>query len=67
MVVMTQPVEPFIGTSKVAALCGVSLSTVARWADEGRIPHLTTPGGWRKFRKSDVDAFIATLENGTAA
>lgn len=46
----------------VATQLGCGLTSVARWADSGKLPYLVTPGRWRKFRQLDVDAFKATLE-----
>jgi len=40
---------------EVAELLRVSPDTVSRWAEEGRIPHWTTPGGQRRFRRSDIE------------
>lgn len=37
---------------------GVSVGTVARWADEGKLRCFETPGGQRRFRRADVEAFI---------
>lgn len=42
----------------VARLFGVSVVTVATWADSGKLPHFRTPGGQRRFRPEDVEAFI---------
>lgn len=46
----------------VAAVFGVDVTTVARWADDGRLPHFKTPGGRRRFRREDVEAFLKTQE-----
>lgn len=51
----------------VADLLGVARQTVSRWAREGELPHLTTPGGWHRFRRSDVDAFIERLHQAQTA
>lgn len=44
---------------QVADLFGVSVVTVAKWADEGKLPHFKTPGGQRRFRRADVTAALA--------
>lgn len=47
-----------LSPTEAAALIGVHPETLKRWADLGEIPSMRTPGGWRRFRKTDVDAFI---------
>jgi excisionase family DNA binding protein len=44
-----------VGLSGAAALAGVSVSTLRRWADEGRVPFFRTAGGHRRFRVSDIE------------
>jgi excisionase family DNA binding protein len=46
--------EEYLAPGDVARLLCVSARTVSRWADQGRIPHLVTLGGHRRFRRSDV-------------
>jgi len=53
--------EPLLTTMEVAAIFRVARNTAARWADEGLIPSFKTPGGQRRFRKSEV---LAVLESG---
>lgn len=55
--------EPAIGLSEAAALTGVSISTLRRWADEGRIPSYRTAGGHRRFREDDLRAAIAPVRS----
>lgn len=47
----------FISTKEVAGLFRVTETTVKRWADEGIIPCVKSPGGHRKFRLPDVIGF----------
>lgn len=42
--------------AEVAAIFRVGRTTVARWANAGRLPFIRTPGGQRRFRQSDVNA-----------
>jgi excisionase family DNA binding protein len=37
---------------------GVAQSTVRKWSDGGRLPAFYTPGGHRRFRRSDLDDFL---------
>jgi excisionase family DNA binding protein len=55
-----------LSTRAVADQLGVSLDTIARWADQGLIPCVRTPGGWRKFRQLDVDQFARSLTGDVA-
>ena len=41
-----------------AAYLGVAPHTVRKWSDQGRLPALITPGGHRRFREQDLEAFI---------
>lgn len=41
--------EVYIKTAEVARLLRVSPKTVSRWAREGKLPHLVTLGGHRRF------------------
>lgn len=49
--------ETSLPTREVSALLGVTETTIKRWADDGKIPCVRTPGGHRKFFLSDVVAF----------
>lgn len=53
---------------EVASLFRVDPKTVTRWAAAGRLESITTPGGHRRFRKSEVDALLSgTKKTDTAA
>ena len=43
---------------EVAALFRVDPKTVTRWAAAGRIGSIRTPGGHRRFRESEVLAWL---------
>jgi excisionase family DNA binding protein len=42
-----------------ALLLGVSVDTVRRWSDDGRLPVTVLPSGHRRYRRSDIDALLA--------
>ena len=44
-----------IKTPEAARLLGVGPTTVKRWVDQGRLNCVTTPGGHRRFKRSDVE------------
>jgi excisionase family DNA binding protein len=54
-------------TGKAAKLVGVHEDTIVRWANEGRLPSWRTPGGHRRFRRSDVLALLTADEPDRAA
>lgn len=44
---------------EVAELFGVGLSTIGRWADNGTLDFIRTPGGHRRFKRASVEARLA--------
>jgi excisionase family DNA binding protein len=56
------PAEPFLTTHQAASLLGVSLSSVAKWVDAGRIRAHRTPGGHRRIARSEVERFAEGLK-----
>lgn len=42
--------------SEAAAVLGVHPDTLRRWADSGKVPSARTPGGERRFSRSDIEA-----------
>lgn len=46
--------DSYLTTGEVAKILHVSPKTVARWATEGKIPHLVTLGGHRRFPSAAV-------------
>lgn len=49
-------------TRAAAKILGVHSDTLARWADEGKVPHWRTPGGQRRFRREDIDALRSPID-----
>ena len=47
-------------------LLGVDPDTLRRWADEGRVPAFTTPGGHRRFERRALERMIASRRTGPA-
>ncbi|MDQ4082727.1 MAG: response regulator [Actinomycetota bacterium] len=45
---------------QAARYLGVAQSTVRKWSDGGRLPAFYTPGGHRRFRRSDLDSFLGS-------
>ena len=49
------PPSEYMTSGEVGREFGVDAGTVARWADDGRLPHFKTLGGQRRFRREDVE------------
>ena len=43
---------------ELAKLFDVARSTICNWAQDGKLKHYTTPGGDRRFPRTDVVAFM---------
>jgi len=51
----------YVGIAAAAERVGVTVSTLKRWADEGRLPCLKTRGGHRRFLGTDVERLLAEM------
>ena len=49
--------KTYLTPNQVAEMLRVSPATVRQWAEKGELAALMTPGGHRRFRPEDVDAF----------
>jgi excisionase family DNA binding protein len=59
--------EPdWLTLGQAAKHLGVAQSTIRKWSDSGRVPAFYTPGGHRRYRRADLDDFLAQ-SGGTAA
>src|SRR5215218_5805888 len=43
---------------QAAKYLGVAQSTIRKWSDQGRLPAFYTPGGHRRYRRGDLEAFL---------
>ena len=51
--------EPdWLTLGQAAKYLGVAQSTIRKWSDQGRVPAFYTPGGHRRYRRSDLDLFL---------
>lgn len=48
--------------SEASDYIGVHFTTLRRWSDAGEMPCFKTPGGRRRFRKSDLNAFLQQIQ-----
>jgi excisionase family DNA binding protein len=43
---------------QAAKFLGVAQSTIRKWSDLGRVPAFYTPGGHRRYKRADLEAFL---------
>ena len=56
----TQEIESdWLTLGQAARFLGVAQSTIRKWSDEGKVRAFYTPGGHRRFRRADLEEFIA--------
>jgi excisionase family DNA binding protein len=65
----TRPFQetPWLDLSAAANYLGVHFTTLRRWTDDGKVPCIRTPGGRRRFRRAELAAFLAGLQQGQGA
>lgn len=49
--------DQFLSSAEAAKVLGVHAASLKRWSDQGRINCVRTPGGHRRFLRSDVERF----------
>ncbi len=55
-----------LALGEASRLLGVDPDTLRRWADEGRVPAFTTPGGHRRFDRRALERLIEARRTGPA-
>ncbi|MGZ8716730.1 MAG: response regulator [Gaiellaceae bacterium] len=43
---------------QAARFLGVAQSTIRKWSDQGQVSAFYTPGGHRRYRRADLEAFL---------
>ena len=51
--------ESFLGISEASRILGVSEAALRQWTDEGRIKAFVTPGGHRRYARSELKKFTS--------
>lgn len=57
---MVQPSDDWLTLPEASSLMGIHPITLRSWADAGLVPMFRTPGGHRRFRRSELNAFLET-------
>jgi excisionase family DNA binding protein len=55
-----RPASDWLSLTAASRLLGVSGATLRRWADDGRVPVFTTPGGHRRFSRRTLQHLLPT-------
>jgi diguanylate cyclase (GGDEF)-like protein/excisionase family DNA binding protein len=50
--------EAWLRLSEAADALGIGLNTLRRWSDSGKLTCYRSPGGHRRYRRSDVEALL---------
>ena len=59
-------VIPMLTTSEVAVILNVHINTVRRWSNQGTLKSFQLgPRGDRRFRREDIDTFLASHQTGS--
>jgi len=56
--------RPWLSLGQASFLLGVNETTLRRWADEGRVRVLYTPGGHRRFAQEDLGHLLVAKRRG---
>jgi excisionase family DNA binding protein len=51
----------YLRAAEAAALLHVSPKTISRWAREGKLGHVVTLGGHRRFSRADIEALAERM------
>src|SRR5665811_1743041 len=54
----TRSSTTWVGLGEASRMLGIASGTLRRWADDGRIPVFTTPGGHRRFSRTTIGALL---------
>ncbi len=54
--------DAYIRTAEAAKILRVSPKTVTRWAKEGKLPHVVTLGGHRRFPEEAIRKLAGSLQ-----
>ena len=56
--------EGWLRLGEAAAELGVSLNTLRRWSDSGKLTCYRSPGGHRRYRRADVETLLRAEDGG---
>jgi excisionase family DNA binding protein len=54
--------RPWVDITEAAEILGVHITTLRRWADNGKIACVRTPGGRRRFSRESLEQFLVGMQ-----
>ena len=51
-----------LSPGSAAALLGVSIDTLAKWADGGQLAAIRLPSGHRRYRRADIERLLSDAQ-----
>ena len=60
--------DEYLKIAEAARFLGVSVNTLRKWADEGRIPVRVNPAnGYRLFHREEIENFLSKVDKPSTA
>ena len=56
--------KKIVGITEAARVLAVHPNTLRKWADEGLVPHIKLPSGYRRFSRTELERFQRSLQVG---
>jgi excisionase family DNA binding protein len=56
--------DKMLNIAAAAEVLGVHKNTLRTWADNGLVPHVKLPSGYRRFRLSEMKKMVQEMEQG---
>lgn len=56
--------DKMLNIAAAAEVLGVHKNTLRAWADNGLVPHVKLPSGYRRFRLSEMRKMVQEMEQG---
>lgn len=67
METVTDITPKLLNVGQAAEYLGVSSASLRKWSNDGLVPTYRTPGGQRRYSRTDLDRFIESMrETGPA-
>lgn len=55
--------EDWVSTGQASYMLRVSVPTIVRWEQQGKLESVRTPGGQRRYKRVDIERIAEAKEN----